>query len=53
MSLGLRSATRLTGLSWFDGRPPPAAAVIALMPDGVAMFEMTMPSIRRAASSGR
>jgi len=35
----------LTGLSWFDGLPPPAAAVIALTPDAVAMFEMITPSM--------
>ena len=45
MSLGLRSASRLTGLSWFDALPPAAAAVIALAPGGIATLEITTPSI--------
>src|SRR5689334_24956178 len=44
MSLGLRSARRLTGLSWFDALPPAAAAVIALAPDGTATFDTMTPS---------
>src|SRR4051812_49389173 len=44
MSFGLRSAMRLTGLSWFDVLPPAAAAVIALAPDGIATLETITPS---------
>ena len=45
MSFGLRSAMRLTGLSWVDALPPAAAAVSAFVPDGIATFEMITPSI--------
>src|SRR4029079_6912709 len=44
-SLGLRSAMRLTGLSWLDELPPAAAAVIALAPDGISTLDTITPSI--------
>ena len=45
MSFGLRSATRLTGLSWVDGLPPAAAWVSTLVPAEVDTFEMITPSM--------
>ena len=45
MSLGLRSAMRLTGLSWLDVLPPAAAAVMALTPDGTETLLRMTPSI--------
>src|ERR1044071_2439832 len=48
MSFGLRSAIRLTGLSWVSAltlvAPPAAAAVTALTPEPTEMFDTTTPS---------
>src|SRR5207249_167049 len=44
MSLGFKSARRLTGLSWLDALPPAAAAVMAFMLLPIASFAITSPS---------
>ena len=44
MSLGFKSAMRLTELSWFDALPPAAAAVMAFMLLAIASFAITIPS---------
>src|SRR5688500_20215055 len=53
MSFGVRSARRLTGLSWFDALPPAAAAVLALAPFGTATFEMITPATTNGGDDWR
>ena len=53
MSSGLRSAMRLTGLSWFRGLPPAWAAVTASAPFGIASLLTTMPSITKRLFDAR